>query len=164
MKTLQAGGMDKQLARHFAYLFIRGPISLCKEELGQDIEKETDHFENIQSTNWQTLRFKPPPVGSSIGWRVEFRPLDIQLTDFENAGFMVFVVLLTRTILSFGVDLRIPISKLDENTKRAVKRDAVKTEKFYFRKTTVSDDDDESDVPQEYEEMDINTIMNGKMW
>jgi hypothetical protein len=36
------------------------------------------HFENLQSTNWNSLRFKPPPtVDSNIGWRVEFRPMDI---------------------------------------------------------------------------------------
>lgn len=29
--------------------------------------------QNIQSTNWQSLRFKPPPPNSDIGWRVEFR-------------------------------------------------------------------------------------------
>lgn len=39
---------------------------------------EVSHFENLQSTNWNSLRFKSPPsVDSDIGWRVEFRPLDI---------------------------------------------------------------------------------------
>ena len=33
--------------------------------------------QNIQSTNWQTLRFKPPPPGTDIGWRVEFRPTEV---------------------------------------------------------------------------------------
>ena len=51
---------------------------------------ETDHFENLQSTNWQTVRWKPPPKGRAcgphIGWRVEFRSMEVQLTDFENAG------------------------------------------------------------------------------
>jgi hypothetical protein len=28
-----------------------------------DDEKFSDHFENVQSTNWQTVRFKPPPPG-----------------------------------------------------------------------------------------------------
>jgi glutamate--cysteine ligase catalytic subunit len=38
----------------------------------------TMHFENIQSTNWNSLRFKPPPAqNSKIGWRVEFRTMDI---------------------------------------------------------------------------------------
>jgi len=36
------------------------------------------HFENLQSTNWNSLRFKNPPTeDSDIGWRVEFRPMDI---------------------------------------------------------------------------------------
>ena len=58
------------------------------------------------------MRFKPPPPKSSIGWRVEFRPLEVQLTDFENAAFVVFVVLLTRAILSFKLNFYIPISKV----------------------------------------------------
>ena len=34
-------------------------------------------LQNIQSTNWQTMRFKPPPANSNIGWRVEFRPMEV---------------------------------------------------------------------------------------
>ena len=68
--------------------------------------------QNIQSTNWQSMRFKPPPPNSTIGWRVEFRPLEVQLTEFENAAFVVFVVLLTRAILSFKLNFYIPISKV----------------------------------------------------
>ena len=68
--------------------------------------------QNIQSTNWQTVRFKPPPPNSPIGWRVEFRPMEVQITDFENAAFAVFVVLLSRAILYFNLNLYIPISKV----------------------------------------------------
>ena len=70
-------------------------------------------------------RFKPPPPNSRIGWRVEFRPTECQLTDFENAALTVFVVMLTRVILSYNLNMLIPISKVDENIKRAQKRDAV---------------------------------------
>jgi glutamate--cysteine ligase catalytic subunit len=43
-----------------------------------DDENITIHFENLQSTNWNSLRFKPPPSqGSNVGWRVEFRTMDI---------------------------------------------------------------------------------------
>ena len=59
------------------------------------------------------MRFKPPPPNSTIGWRVEFRPLEVQLTEFENAAFVVFVVLLTRAILSFKLNFYIPISKVN---------------------------------------------------
>jgi len=68
--------------------------------------------QNIQSTNWQTLRFKPPPPNSSIGWRVEFRSMEVQLTDFENAAFAIFVVLLSRAILYFNLNFYVPISKV----------------------------------------------------
>ncbi|CCL99089.1 uncharacterized protein FIBRA_01103 [Fibroporia radiculosa] len=99
-----------------------------------DRTEEERGLKNIQSTNWQTLRFKPPPINSPIGWRVEFRSMEVQITDFENAAFSVFVVLLSRAILSSGLNLYIPISKVDENMSRAQKRDAVHSQKFFFRK------------------------------
>jgi glutamate--cysteine ligase catalytic subunit len=40
-------------------------------------------------SNGRTLRFKPPYEG--MGWRVEIRPADVQLTDEENALFIVFM-------------------------------------------------------------------------
>ncbi|VDM33799.1 unnamed protein product [Hydatigera taeniaeformis] len=131
---LEAAGIDDVLARHIAHLFIRDPIALYAERLQCHDEDDTDHFENIQSTNWQSMRFKPPPPGTDIGWRVEFRPMEVQLTDFENAAFATFVVLLTRTILSLKLNFLIPISKVEENMKNAVKRDAVNRERFHFRR------------------------------
>jgi glutamate--cysteine ligase catalytic subunit len=81
------------------------------------------------------MRFKPPPPSSpDIGWRVEFRSMEIQLTDFENAAFSIFVVLLTRTILSFDLNFYIPLSKVEDNMKRSQERDAVLEQKFWFRK------------------------------
>jgi glutamate--cysteine ligase catalytic subunit len=80
------------------------------------------------------MRFKPPPPGSNIGWRVEFRSMEAQVTDFENAAFVIFIVLLTRTILSRDLNFYLPISKSDENMKKAYKRGATQNEKFYFRK------------------------------
>lgn len=38
--------------------------------------------------------------------------MEVQMTDFENAAFAVFVVLLTRAILSFHLNFYIPISKV----------------------------------------------------
>lgn len=109
---LLKGGIDPLLAQHVAHLFIRDSVSLFSEKVHQNDEEDTDHFENIQSTNWQTMRFKPPPPNSSIGWRVEFRPCELQITDFENAAIVCFVVLLTRVILSYQLNFLIPISKV----------------------------------------------------
>ena len=44
------------------------------------------------------------------GWRVEFRPCELQFTDFENAAAASFIVLLTRAILSYKWNLLIPLS------------------------------------------------------
>ncbi|GJN91384.1 hypothetical protein Rhopal_004405-T1 [Rhodotorula paludigena] len=131
---LVSRGMDQLLATHFAHLFIRDPIVIFEETMCQDDEKSSDHFENIQSTNWQTVRFKPPPPGSPIGWRVEFRSMEVQLTDYENAAFSVFIVLLTRAIMTLGLNFYLPISKVDENMHRAHRRDAINTQRFFFRK------------------------------
>lgn len=60
--------------------------------------------------------------------------MEIQMTDFENAAFAVFIVLLTRAVLSQNLNFYMPISKVDENMRRAQRRDALQTEKFYFRK------------------------------
>lgn len=154
-KDLEKAGFDELLADHFGHLFIRDPIVIFEERLEQDNQNDSDHFENIQSTNWQTMRFKPPPPNSSIGWRVEFRPMEIQITDFENAAFAIFVVLLTRVIISYNLSLLIPISLIDENMKQAHARNACREAKFWFKK-------DLSDVKsQEYAKMSVDEIING---
>ncbi|GFS51864.1 glutamate--cysteine ligase catalytic subunit [Trichonephila inaurata madagascariensis] len=164
--------IDHLLSQHIAHLFIRDPITLFSEKINQNDDEDSDHFENIQSTNWQTMRFKPPPPNSSIGWRVEFRSMEVQMTEFENAAYVVFIVLLTRVILSFQLNLLIPLSKVDENLAKAQKRDAILTEKFWFRKdlTTCESPPVATEYiagccnPNEcqYTQMTINEIINGK--
>lgn len=104
------------------------------------------------------MRFKPPPLQSPIGWRVEFRPSEAQITDFENAAFVTFLVLFTRALLSFKLNTLIPISKVDVNLERAQKRDACLNQKFYFRRNI---HDDSSDSEPEIVEMSVNEIVNG---
>uniref|UniRef100_A0A8C1VLQ9 Glutamate--cysteine ligase n=1 Tax=Cyprinus carpio TaxID=7962 RepID=A0A8C1VLQ9_CYPCA len=175
-KQLLDAGIDKLLAQHIAHLFIRDPLSLFQEKIHLDDENESDHFENLQSTNWQTMRFKPPPPNSDIGWRVEFRPMEVQLTDFENSAYVVFIVLLTRVILSYKLDFLIPLSKVDENMKVAQKRNAVQEGMFYFRKdvfkgcnpvldppsTAQNGVESEANDGEEFTLMSIDTIINGK--
>ena len=114
-------------------------MTLWKDGVELDDERQSDHFENLQSTNWQTLRFKPPPPNSPIGWRVEFRPMEIQFTEFENAAYSIFIVLVTRVMLSYNLNLTVPISLVEENMKRAEKRDAVHSQKFHFRFVQILD-------------------------
>ena len=59
------------------------------------------------------MQFKLSPPNSNIGWRVEFRSMEIQITDFENAAISMFIILLTRAILSYNLNfIFIPISKV----------------------------------------------------
>lgn len=164
-KQLQDAGIDEQLCRHIAHLFVRDPLVVFKELIVLNDEEQDDHFQSIQSTNWRTVRWKPPdlhpsPVaplakqdpiltaalvaaGASVdekpkstvvaGWRNEFRAMETQLTDFENAAYSVFLLLLTRALLAFGANLYLPLSKVDANMDRAHAVDAVRTRKFFFR-------------------------------
>ncbi len=75
---LRSAGLDENLAQHVAHLFTRDPIVAYAGKIEQNDEESTDHFESIQSTNWQTCRWKPPPPhlhaeDPHIGWRTEFR-------------------------------------------------------------------------------------------
>ena len=134
-QRLMDGGMDDLLATHFAHLFIRDPLVIFAEDLKNLDLSATDHFENLQSTNWQHMRFKPPPANSAdVGWRVEFRSMEVQMTDFENAAFSIFMVLITRAILSFDLNFYLPIPRTSENMETAHSRDAVNTQRFHFRK------------------------------
>ena len=132
-QRLMNGGMDDLLATHFAHLFIRDPIVIFAEDLKELDLNKTDHFENLQSTNWQHMRFKPPPHDKDTGWRVEFRPMEIQITDFENAAFSIFIVLITRAILSFDLNFYIPIPLTTANMETAHARNAVLEQTFHFR-------------------------------
>lgn len=83
----------------------------------------------------------------SAGWRTEFRPMEVQFTDFENAAFAVFTVLVSRVIIAFDLNFYIPISLVDRNMKAAQCKDAVKQQKFYFRRNVFADN---SHVPDRF--------------
>lgn len=162
---LRAAGIDETLAQHVAHLFARDPLVIFGDRLQLDDSEEVDHWENIQSTNWQSLRWKPPPpqrgalpttAEDHVGWRVEFRTMEVQLTDFENAAFIAFIVLMSRVVLETGIDLRIPISKLEENMDASQKRDAYKNERFWFRTNPTAVEE-----PGQWRQLTLKEIMRG---
>lgn len=78
------------------------------------------------------LKLPPSATDPKLGWRIEIRPMEAQLTDFQNAAFVVFIGLLTRALLYKKSDFAVPMKKLCENITRAKRKDAVLNEKFYF--------------------------------
>jgi len=152
-------GCDAQISRHVAHLFIRDPLVIFQEK--EDANITTEDFENLQSTNWQTVRFKPPPSKHlEFGYRVEFRTMEVSVTEFENAAYSVFIVLFARALIwtqsggrnngsyipnccniapedagsrGGAEDLYIPLSLVDENLERAHARDAIHQRKFWYK-------------------------------
>ncbi|KAM6501139.1 Glutamate-cysteine ligase domain containing protein [Amanita muscaria] len=119
---------------------------------------------NINSSVWQALRLKPPQ-GPEMGWRVEFRTAEASITDFESAAFAICIVLLSRAVLHFKLNLYIPISKVIDNMHIAQRRNAVKQDRFSFRKVIKKSHKEShtfsSMLPMEYEDMSIDKIFNG---
>lgn len=131
--------IDKLLRNHLNYLFIRDPLVIYEDGLVVDpVATEgvreyecLDCYENIHSTNWNTVRLKIP-VPEVCGWRVEFRPMELQKDDVSNGHIIVFMNLLVRTLTKLRPDWYIPISKVDENMKSSQKMDSIK-EQFYWK-------------------------------
>eukprot|EP01041_Mallomonas_annulata_P007504 gene7504-15355_t len=155
LKMLLEGGLDPILAAHVAHMFSRDPLVIFDDTVppavDYELQKGLDHFESIQSTNWRTVRWKPPmfaPVrtqevpksaattkrATGPGWRVEFRPMEVQLTDFENAALAILVVLSARCLLAMGHSFYLPMSLVEENMRRSKMKNAIQNQKFYVRK------------------------------
>jgi len=149
--------IDEQLLQHLGVLFIRDPLVIFPDKIYVDDSCNTNHFENIQSTNWNSIRFKPPPsFNSEVGWRVELRTPENQLTTEENVAFAMFSYFIAAMIQKKNYNFYIPISKVDENIERGHKRDAILKEKFWFRKNVEKDSEDE------WVELTIDEILHGK--
>ena len=128
-------GISPKLSEHFCNLLVRDPLVIFSEKINIDDKSDMSHFENINSTNWNALRFKLPR--SSDGdtcFKIEIRTLDIQISPYENTS-MICMILLTYALIlcSNEINFIIPISKVDENFRRAYKKDAINKEKFWWR-------------------------------
>lgn len=112
--------VDEKLARHISSLFVRDPVVSYNETN----EETFDDFENIQSSNWRSVRFKIPAekVNSNLqGWKVELRSMEMQATVFENTAFIYLGFLLSEAIILYNLNLYIPMSLVDTNFRRANK-------------------------------------------
>lgn len=96
-------------------------------------------------------------MDSSIGWRTEFRTMESQITNDENAAFMLLSHILVRLFFeSDELNFYIPITLVDENFERSKKPNAIRTEKFFFR-TNIFDDKQPI-----IEELSLHEIFFGK--
>lgn len=125
---------SKRFSTHLCNLLVRDPIVIFDEKLNIDDPKDNTHFLNLLSTNWNTLRLKPPVNNDNDNlFKIEVRPCDIQITPFENAALVTFIMLYIEFVKSYDVNFIIPLSKANENFEKAVLIDAVVKEKYYWR-------------------------------
>ncbi len=81
------------------------------------------------------------------------------MSDFENAALTVFLSLLTRAILTYKIDLRMPISLVNNNMERAQKKNTLIENKFHFPKKIFSN----IDAKNETRQMSMDEIINGSV-
>lgn len=124
--------MNKNLASHFARFLQYDPLLLEADHLEALGPDDTYHLRTLYNSLWPHVRVKLP-VDENAGWRVEFRPMEVPLTDFETAAFIVFMVVLRHAMEHFQMNLYVPMKLVVENMQRAMNRDAVLHEKFWFR-------------------------------
>ncbi|KAJ5160519.1 Glutamate-cysteine ligase catalytic subunit [Penicillium canariense] len=174
---LLEGGMDDALAEHFASILARDPLLLTRADLEHLNNSSTRLFELLHGCVWHHIRFKPPLTDSGPGWCVEFRPMEVQLTDFENAAFAIFMYLLSRAITTLHLNFYLPLDMVGESWDVAQKRNAVLEGRFWFRRTGWSsnshqnpsfakslckDDAHLCDQDPEYGFMTVDEIINGE--
>lgn len=160
---------DDLLAKHIASLFIRDPLLVRKKDVNfiskygsNDGDNDNDNdnlkrniYDKFQFTNWHNVRLKAPLIDNatekkenSFSWRVEIRPIARQITEYENAyaSFVIFIMLLTKAILFYKLNFYMCLSKVDINCQKAVKIDAVRKEKFWWRTDSKADTIDEMSI------------------
>ena len=133
-KKFTENGLEQNLAMHFCNLLTRDPLVIFSEKINIKDENDMSHFENINSTNWNALRFKiPRPSDKDLCFKVEVRPLDLEITPFENTAMITLIILLYGMLVRMECDFIIPISLVDENFERAYQNDAINKKKFWWR-------------------------------
>ena len=140
-KELKIGGISTRLAEHYCNLIVRDPLVIFDEKIEITEQDDYTHFENFQSTNWNSLRFKPPSDKDKDSCcKLEFRVSEICMTPYENAAISTFLLLFTKMIWKYDFNTIIPISKVKENYNRANLNDAVIKQKFWFKTNGLSVD------------------------
>jgi glutamate--cysteine ligase catalytic subunit len=138
---LRGHGVPPSLAIYLSHVLNRDPLIDAPnmpdgDEMSSSAQGSRVDLMNLHmSTWWPHVRLKLPVVSTvddSLPWRVEFRPMDAQPSDMENAAFVVAMRILQQTIQHFDLDLRIPISAVEENMIRANARAAATDQMFRF--------------------------------
>ena len=132
---LKSHGMDEVMAWYFANLHLRDPLYLsAKSGKQEEIGPQAVH-KSICASVWPHVRLKlPEPDESDMGWRVEFGPMEVQLTDHANAAMLILLNLVRQVLSRKDNDreLWMPLDLVKDNMNRAHVRKAVTGQPFWF--------------------------------
>ena len=133
LETFIQNGTSKRLAEHFCNLLVRDPLIIFENKI-ETSKDDMTHVDGIISTNWNSLRLKPPREEDKDNcFKIEIRPCDLQITPFENTTIVELIILLYQSIINYDVNFIMPITKVDENFNRAYQMDAIVKGKFFWR-------------------------------
>jgi len=134
LKTLKDEGIPNRLAVHISNILFRDPLVIFDQKIEMTDANDMSHWENFNSTNWNSLRFKPPKAEDNDNcFKVEIRPCELQLTPFENSAMMTLCLLYSQMVVNSDLNFIVPITFVDENFERAHNYNAFEKEKFFFR-------------------------------
>lgn len=120
-------GLHDRLSRNFCNLLVRNPHIVYPSHIDFSDNSHKKLFEIFNSTNWNSIRFKPPSAEDNDKcFKFEVRPSDIQLTAFENSSVLGFILALYYSVFQFDVNFLMPITKVDENFENAYLEDNIK--------------------------------------
>jgi len=134
-------GVSPALATYFAHILGREPFIGTACMPGSDGMSNSTQDARMESLNthmstwWPHVRLKLPVLSTaneSLPWRIEFRPMEAQPSDMENAALVVALRVLQQTIQHFDLDLKIPISAVEDNMNRASDHNAATDQLFRF--------------------------------
>lgn len=99
-----------------------------------DTQPDIEALSKVLETDLNAVSLRPVKRDDGkVGWRIVVSPMDMQLTDFENAAMTVFVAMVANIVNTFDLDFILPMSQVDENMKRANLKDAVTQGKFWWK-------------------------------
>ena len=130
-KLFTKAGISENLATHFCNLLVRDPLVIFDKKINISDENDMTHFENINSSNWNSLRFKlPRPGDHDFSYKIEIRTCDLQITPFENTSIIHLIINLYHIIMKNKCNFIIPITKVDENYENGYHIDAINKKNF----------------------------------
>ena len=172
LKSLLDEDIPDRLAVHISNILYRDPLVIFDQKINMTDVKDRSHFENFNSTNWNSLRFKPPKIEDNDNcFKVEIRPCELQLTPFENCAMMTLCLVYSQMVMKNDLNFIVPITFVDENFERAHNFNAIEKEKFLFRIDALKNYKKESkliehnfashgnEVPKEYFDKEANLAL-----